>query len=395
VILTLDTFIIEDKARDGENNVGFMIKSHPTLLDDYLISWKKAFLTDVTSFDRSQLRPFLGIRVGIMVIIPLVIGLLTNPTPVYILVSLGVFYVSIPEGFPTKWSRMRVLSLTCVINPVVFSIATLIGTIGAAGVLPFGLGFFLLSYMRVVRNIIPIIFVAAIALAVGVGYPGGSVPAALERFWFFLVGGLFGLLGAFVSQFHSKKSAYQNKTKSEDHHSSLKEKLRPLRNDLSVKSTHFRSSIAVGIAGAAGLAIAQYLDISRDYWVVMTIALLLLRDNASITLSYITSRIVGSILAALIGYEIVATVYNQWISVVLVFLFVAAYFATRGMSYLLSTFFITLFVLSLVALSMPPGATSVAQIRVVDTLIGAAISLLTVSIIIARHKSLSTTVWQV
>jgi predicted acylesterase/phospholipase RssA len=26
----------------------------------------------------------------------------------------------------------------------------------------------------------------------------------------------------------------------------------------------------------------------------------------------------------------VATVYNQWISVVLVFLFVAAYFATRG-----------------------------------------------------------------
>ena len=101
-----------------------MIQSHPTLLDDYLVSWKKAFLTDVTSFDRSQLRPFLGIRVGIMVIIPLVIGLLTNPTPVYIPVSLGVFYVSIPEGFPTKWSRMRVLSLTCLVNPIVFSIAT-------------------------------------------------------------------------------------------------------------------------------------------------------------------------------------------------------------------------------------------------------------------------------
>jgi len=53
--------------------------------------------------------------------------------------------------------------------------------------------------MRVVRNIIPIIFVAAIDLAVGVGYPGRSVPVALERFWLFLVGGLFGLLGAFVS----------------------------------------------------------------------------------------------------------------------------------------------------------------------------------------------------
>ncbi|MGC2569942.1 MAG: hypothetical protein WA364_00410 [Candidatus Nitrosopolaris sp.] len=217
-----------------------VIQSHPTLLDDYLTSWKKAFLTDVTSFDRSQLRPVLGIRVGIMVIIPLVIGLLTNPTPVYILVCLGVFYVSIPEGFPTKWSRMRVLSLTYLVNPVVFSIATLIGTIGIAAVLPFGLGFFLLSYMRVVRNIIPIIFVAAIDLAVRVGYPGGSVPAALERFWLFLVGGLFGLLGAFVSmQLHSKKSVYQDKTKSENHHSSLKDKLRPLRIELDVKSTHW------------------------------------------------------------------------------------------------------------------------------------------------------------
>jgi uncharacterized membrane protein YoaK (UPF0700 family) len=40
------------------------------------------------------------------------------------------------------------------------------------------------------------------------------------------------------------------------------------------------------------------------------------------------------------------------------------------------------------------GDTSVAQIRVVDTLIGVDISLV-VSIIIARHRSLSTTVWQV
>jgi hypothetical protein len=41
--------------------------------------------------------------------------------------------------------------------------------------------------------------------------------------------------------------------------------------------------------------------------------------------------------------------------------------------------------------SMPPDATSIAQTRVMDTLIGAAISLLTISIIISRHRSLSTT----
>src|SRR5215469_12717940 len=37
-----------------------MIQSHPTRLDHYLLSWKKAFLTNVTSFDRSQLRTLFG-----------------------------------------------------------------------------------------------------------------------------------------------------------------------------------------------------------------------------------------------------------------------------------------------------------------------------------------------
>lgn len=98
-------------------------------------------------------------------------------------------------------------------------------------------------------------------------------------------------------------------------------------------------------AAALVNASTGHLPLSRDYWVVMTITLLLLRDNVSITLSYITSRIVGTILAAIILYVVLATLYNLWIFVLLLFLFVTAYYATRGISYLLSSFFITLFVL--------------------------------------------------
>ena len=60
-------------------------------------------------------------------------------------------------------------------------------------------------------------------------------------------------------------------------------------------------------------------------------------------------------------------------------------------------FFITLFLLMLIhmGMSMPAGDTSVIQIRVLDTLIGAAISPLAVSAMIVRHRSLSTAVWQV
>ena len=169
----------------------------------------------------------------------------------------------------------------------------------------------------------------------------------------------------------------------------MEEKLRPLAKDLSVRSIHFKSSLVFAITGAAGLTIAQFLDLSRDYWVVMTIALLLLRDNVSITFSYITSRIVGTILGATVAYVVLATVYNQWILVLLLFLFVTAYYTMRGISYLLSTFFITLFILLLISISMTPGDISVAQIRVIDTLIGGAISLLAISVMIASHRSLS------
>ena len=237
-----------------------MTQSHPTLLDDYLTSWKKAFLTDLTTFDLSHLRLFLGIRVGIMVIIPMTIGLLINSTMVAVLASLGVFYLSIPEGFPTKWSTKRVLSVTCLVNPVVFAIATLIGLTGPVAALLFGLGFFLLSYLRMYRNAIPILFVAAVALAVGVGYPGGSVAAALERFWLFLGGGLFGLLGAFVSmQLHSKKSASQNKTQSEDYHSSFEEKLRPLAKDRQIDTFQVLARICYHRSSRTG-----YRTISRS-----------------------------------------------------------------------------------------------------------------------------------
>jgi hypothetical protein len=54
---------------------------------------------------------------------------------------------------------MRVLSVTCLVNPVVLAIATLMGTTGAAAVLPFGLGFFLLSYLRVYRDAIPYVII--------------------------------------------------------------------------------------------------------------------------------------------------------------------------------------------------------------------------------------------
>jgi hypothetical protein len=80
-------------------------------------------------------------------------------------------------------------ALECFRTRRCLAIATLLGTTGPAAVLPFGLWFFLLSYMRVYRDAIPIVFVASIVFSAGVGFPDGSGAAALDRFWLLLGGG--------------------------------------------------------------------------------------------------------------------------------------------------------------------------------------------------------------
>jgi len=52
---------------------------------------------------------------------------------------------------------MRVLSVSCLVNPVVFAIATLIGLTGPHCPLLFALAFFFLSYLKMYRDAIPIL----------------------------------------------------------------------------------------------------------------------------------------------------------------------------------------------------------------------------------------------
>lgn len=337
-----------------------------------------------------------GIRVGILLIIPLVIGLETNSPQFAILVSLGVLNLSMPEGSATNWSLRRTLSITCLANASAIAIGTIIGTTGLASLVFLGLGFFLLSYLRVFHNSTPMLFTASILFSIGIGFPGGSLSASLDRFVFVLVGGLVGLGGALVfSHFHPdmRKPFSQNSSNQiETCRVSLRERFRPFTNDFTFKTHHFRFSLAFAVAGAAGLAVSLYLGINRDYWVIMTLALLLLREKVSETMGYVTSRVLGTVLGSLVGVAIIVTIHNQWVFIGMIFIFATIFYVIRRTNYVVGTFFITLFVLALVSLSNP-GDASIAVARFVDTLIGAGISLLTVLILISGDRSFSKTLW--
>ena len=63
---------------------------------------------------------------------------------------------------------------------------------------PFAIGLFILSYMGVYSKTASIVIVSSVIFSVGVSLPGINVMPSGERFLLFLLGGLWGTLGAAI-----------------------------------------------------------------------------------------------------------------------------------------------------------------------------------------------------
>ncbi len=118
----------------------------------------------------------------------------------------------------------------------------------------------------------------------------------------------------------------------------------------------------------------------RGYWVLITICVLLLRSDIAVTFSFTAMRIIGTIIGAIAGMILIANVVpNIWLLSFILFALSSIYFAVRNVNYALGTLFLTSLVLVLLDI-LVPGQTILAQIRILDTLIGAGLSLLGVFI---------------
>ena len=150
---------------------------------------------------------------------------------------------------------------------------------------------------------------------------------------------------------------------------------------MSLRSGHFQFAISFAITGAIGLLIAQGLGLIRGYWVLITICVLLLRSDISVTFRFTSMRIIGTIVGAVIGMIMIANVIpNIWLLSFILFILASSFFALRNVNYALATLFLTPFVLVLIDILIP-GQTLLAQVRILDTLIGAGLALFGVSIV--------------
>ncbi len=91
-------------------------------------------------------------------------------------------------------------------------------------------------------------------------------------------------------------------------------------------------------------------------------------------------RIIGTVIGAIVGMIIIANVVpNIWSLSFILFALSSTYFALRTVNYALGTLFLTPFILVLLDI-LVPGQTIFAQVRILDTLIGAGLVLLGVFI---------------
>jgi uncharacterized membrane protein YccC len=148
--------------------------------------------------------------------------------------------------------------------------------------------------------------------------------------------------------------------------------LETLRASLTLDSLAMRHALRVAIVTAVAVLVTRLLNLPRGYWVTIT-ALIILQPFAGATLIKTLQRVLGTVAGALLTVALVALVRDPRGLLVLVFVLAAVCVAFLRVNYLIYSIFLTpTFVL---LAEMSAGDWHLAQLRVVNTLIGGVLGL--------------------
>lgn len=337
-------------------------------------------LRDVAKVDRAQLDYITGLRAASFALTPLLLGFLANQVGAGVIASLGVLNedvvstlgalnLSFAESSISLVKRVGVLALGSLVNAVAFGLGTLVGLEGLLAVPLVALGVAVGLLVRVRKDMFQLGFFAATVFVVGVGLPGGSEAAAYSRFWLLLAGGLWALSGA-VLQWLAQRHG--------------RERPPPPAQPASTSREIVKHSVVVAVTAAAGLAIAYFAGLQRDYWIMLTV-IVCVRLRPSLTLSFTVMRVVGTVAGALLALGITVSMGSSAWDAVPLFVLAMAMFSTRNASFMVFSLFLTAFIIVLLNLAYP-GDQGLALLRVLDTCIGGALSLVASVALWSRPK---------
>ncbi len=146
-------------------------------------------------------------------------------------------------------------------------------------------------------------------------------------------------------------------------------------DSLTLKSDVFRHSLRVSIATIAGYIISGFLPFGHGYWILLTI-IVILKPVYSLTKRRNYERLMGTLSGACVGLLLLYFIKDQHVLFVLMILFMIGTYVFIRTNYLICVTLMTPYVLLLFHLLYPTDFHSILSDRVIDTIIGSAISFL-------------------
>jgi hypothetical protein len=312
---------------------------------------------------RDQLSGWSALAVGIWVALPLAIGLLIDQLAWAVLASIGTLNVLLLLLTTSSEERLRLLSVAAVLNSLAFAGGALLALGPIYLVVPLA-GAAIVGVEIVAHRIglTEIIVVVSACFVIGLGLPSsGPLPLPGVLGSVLLGGGWAVVLALLIGGYTPLRPT--NGSASAAHGSAAAQ---------TVSRDIWVNALVTGLACAIGLAIGFALRLPRDYWVLLTIVVVM-RSSLRSTLERMSSRIVGTVVGAAIGGAVTLLLLPSWALVACLVGFMGATVAVQRANYLLYALFLTPFVVVLLNLLQPAADLTTALDRIVDTLVGGAL----------------------
>ena len=150
---------------------------------------------------------------------------------------------------------------------------------------------------------------------------------------------------------------------------------RVLRNNISLKSAHFRHSVRITLALLTGYIISQmeFLGIGHSYWILITIVAIM-RPAYSTTKHRNLLRLYGTVAGAVVAYGILHTVHNNTALFTILLLSMILCFSFLKTQYSWAVFFMTIYIFLTFNFLNPGNINNIFRDRILDTAIAGAVA---------------------
>ncbi len=146
-----------------------------------------------------------------------------------------------------------------------------------------------------------------------------------------------------------------------------------LLDNFQVHSNIFRHSIRVGIALLAGYLFSLFMSVGHDYWVLLTI-IVILKPAYALTRQRNVQRLAGTFAGVAIGGLFLFTIKDTGVLIGIVMLCMIATYSLIRINYLVAVIFMTIYIIIAFHFLKSGNIKDVLQDRLIDTAIGSIIS---------------------